>query len=219
VGGQGRLISVRHEKENCMQGFRMKRPSAGMVVAFVALVAALSGTAVALPGSNSVNSGDIKNNTITSSDIKNNSVKSTDVKNGSLLSKDFKSGQLPAGPAGAAGAAGPAGPAGSALAFAHINDNGTIDAANSKNMAVQDNPANGEYCLIVPPGSRSITATVDLGQNDNYFDDGVATATFDPTFIHTGELGCPSESNAAVVTFSPYYVGGQVQVPVYVVVN
>ena len=40
-----------------MHGFRMRRPSASMSVAFVALIAALSGTAVALPGKNSVNSG------------------------------------------------------------------------------------------------------------------------------------------------------------------
>ena len=38
-----------------------RRPTPAMAVAFVALLAALSGTAVALPGTNSVDSGDIKN--------------------------------------------------------------------------------------------------------------------------------------------------------------
>jgi hypothetical protein len=36
-----------------------RRPKPAMIVAFIALVAALSGSAVALPGKNTVDSGDI----------------------------------------------------------------------------------------------------------------------------------------------------------------
>ncbi len=46
-----------------MRDFLARRPSPAMAVAFVALLAALSGTAIALPGTNTVDSGDIKNNT------------------------------------------------------------------------------------------------------------------------------------------------------------
>jgi len=74
-----------------MQRFHIRRPSGGMAVAFVALLAALSGTAVALPGKNTVNSGDIKNGQVKSADIKNNSVVGKDIKNNSVRGKDIRS--------------------------------------------------------------------------------------------------------------------------------
>jgi hypothetical protein len=77
-----------------------RRPSPAMAVAFIALLAALSGTAVALPGKNTVDSGDIKKGAVKKSDIGKNAVNSSKVKDGSLLAQDFKSGQLPAGPKG-----------------------------------------------------------------------------------------------------------------------
>jgi hypothetical protein len=77
------------------------RPSRPMTVAFVALFAALAGTATA---AKVIDGGDIKNSSITAKDIKD----------GSLLKKDFKRGQLPAGARGLQGAQGPAGPSGRA---------------------------------------------------------------------------------------------------------
>lgn len=81
-----------------------RRPSPAMAVAFVALLAALSGTAVALPGKNGVDSGDIRKNAVNSKKVKNNS----------LLLADFKASERSKlrGPAGAQGAQGPAGPQG-----------------------------------------------------------------------------------------------------------
>jgi hypothetical protein len=79
------------------------------VIASLALLFALSGTAVAgalITGKN------VKNNSIAGIDILNESLGSKDVKNGSLLPKDFKAGVLPAGAQGPAGPAGPVGPAG-----------------------------------------------------------------------------------------------------------
>src|SRR4051812_8830497 len=83
-----------------MRWIRNRRPSPPMVVAFVALLAALSGTAVALPGKNGVDSGDIKNGQVTGADLKAGAVTSKKVKDESLLAQDFKSGQLPAGAKG-----------------------------------------------------------------------------------------------------------------------
>jgi hypothetical protein len=89
-----------------------RRPSATMVVALVALVAASAGV------------GNAATSLITGKQIKNGSVTGADIKDGSIAGKDIKnksvpiaklSGQLPtgpAGPAGPAGAAGPTGPAG-----------------------------------------------------------------------------------------------------------
>jgi hypothetical protein len=69
-----------------------RRPSPAMAVAFAALLAALSGTAVALPGKNTVDSGDIKNGVVKSEDIKNGGVASKDIKNGGVATKDIKNG-------------------------------------------------------------------------------------------------------------------------------
>jgi hypothetical protein len=67
-----------------MQSKSIRRPSPALIVAIIALVAALAGTAVALPGKNTVKSNDIAKNAVGSSDIKNNKVKGADVNEASL---------------------------------------------------------------------------------------------------------------------------------------
>ncbi len=71
-----------------MKDLLRRHPSPAMVVAFVALLAALSGTAIALPGTNTVDSGDIKNNNVRSKDIRNNNVRGTDIRTGAVASGD-----------------------------------------------------------------------------------------------------------------------------------
>ena len=73
--------------------FRSK-PSASMVVAFMALLLALGGTAVALPGNNTVTSGDIKRGAVGTSDIKNNSVRTQDIRNSTVRGKDVRNNTL-----------------------------------------------------------------------------------------------------------------------------
>jgi hypothetical protein len=94
-----------------------RRPSPAMAVAFIALLAALSGTAVALPGQNTVDSGDIRKGAVKRSDIARNAVNSSKVANNSLRLGDFRASdrsQLvgPQGPQGAQGAQGVQGPIG-----------------------------------------------------------------------------------------------------------
>ena len=75
-----------------MRGTLRRRPSGSMVVAFIALLVAMSGTgyaAITLPKKASAPSSST------------NAVISSKVKNGSLLRSDFKAGQLPAGRTGA----------------------------------------------------------------------------------------------------------------------
>jgi len=81
------------------------------VIASLALLVSLSGTAVAgalITGAN------VKNNSLSGLDILNESLGSKDVRNGTLLPKDFKAGSLPAGQQGPPGPVGPQGPAGPA---------------------------------------------------------------------------------------------------------
>ena len=47
-----------------------RRPSPATIVAFLAVVVALSGSAVGLPGKNRVDSGDIRNNTVNANGTK-----------------------------------------------------------------------------------------------------------------------------------------------------
>jgi hypothetical protein len=77
-----------------MRRFSPRKPSPAMAVAFIALLAALSGTAVALPGKNRVDSGDIKNNVIRTNDIRNGNVTTKDVKNNNLRSIDIRNNTL-----------------------------------------------------------------------------------------------------------------------------
>jgi len=77
------------------------RPSAPMIVAFIALFVALGGTGYAafrLPA-NSVGNVQLKNNAVTGAKVKDNS----------LFANDFAPGQLPQGPQGPQGPAGPQG--------------------------------------------------------------------------------------------------------------
>lgn len=67
-----------------------RRPSPAFVVAVIALVAAATGTATALPGKRTVDKNDLKANTVRSSSIVNNSIKSGDIKNEAIAELDLR---------------------------------------------------------------------------------------------------------------------------------
>lgn len=76
-------------------GDRFKRlPSPSMAVAFIALLAALGGTAIALPGSNRVTSGDIVTGGVKTSDIRNSTVRGRDVAANTLTGADISESSL-----------------------------------------------------------------------------------------------------------------------------
>ena len=81
-----------------MKRLRPQLPSPAMVVAILALVVALSGSAIAAVIVSSPSQ--LGKNVVTGKKIKKNAVTSKKVKDHSLLGKDFKSGQLPAGAKG-----------------------------------------------------------------------------------------------------------------------
>ncbi|HEX2127845.1 MAG TPA: hypothetical protein VHF58_01360 [Solirubrobacterales bacterium] len=66
------------------------RPSPALVVALAALVTAMSGAAIALPGKNSVTKNDIRKNAVRSKAIATGAVKSKDVARGAIGSKQIK---------------------------------------------------------------------------------------------------------------------------------
>ena len=74
--------------------FRRGRPSPAMAVAFVALLAALSGTAVALPGRNTVDSGDLKRGAVKTSDIARGAVTGSKIQNGAITGSKIQNGTI-----------------------------------------------------------------------------------------------------------------------------
>ena len=87
-----------------------------------------------------------------------------------------------AGPAGATGAAGPAGPPGAngtAVAYGHINNDGSIDTANSKSLGAVSHPSTGYYCfsgLATAPKN----AIVAIGLAGSAYDALVQIGTLSP---------------------------------------
>jgi hypothetical protein len=75
---------------------KSRLPSPGLIVAVVALVVAMTGAAIALPGKNSVKPGDIAKNAVKSKQIKNGQVKSSDIGDNQV-----KAGEIAAGAVGA----------------------------------------------------------------------------------------------------------------------
>jgi len=65
-----------------------------MVVAFVALLAAVGGSAVALPGKNTVDSGDLKKGAVKRADIAKNAVNGKKIAKNSITGREVKEGTL-----------------------------------------------------------------------------------------------------------------------------
>jgi hypothetical protein len=122
----------------------IRRPSAALVVACVALLVALGGTSVAAVSQlarnsvgtlqlrdNAVTAKKLWNSAVTNPKLANNAVTASKVRNGSLLAADFAAGQIPAGPRGPAGpqgAPGAQGPPGPQGRWAHVLAPGVIAA-------------------------------------------------------------------------------------------
>jgi hypothetical protein len=90
---------------------RLRRPSAALTVAALALAVSLSGAsyaALALPR-NSVGTLQLKDGAVTAAKLRRGAVAGIHVRNGSLLPRDFAPGQIPVGPVGPPGPQGPKG--------------------------------------------------------------------------------------------------------------
>lgn len=173
-----------------------------LVISVLALSIALGGTSYAI--------SKLPANSVGSKQIKKSAVNSAKVKDKSLLAKDFKPGQIPAGKTGATGAAGEVGATGatgatgSALAYAYVEDTGTVNVpvedAKGITTAMVTRPSLGVYCF----------------QLESIWPVHIVTATPEPAYGNTAEsdkiifgqvihnddfgLGCPADSDAVVTT-------------------
>jgi hypothetical protein len=115
------------------------------------------------------------------------------------------------GSAGSAGPAGPTGPAGSAVAYAHILADGTVDIPNSKNISSSNvtHPGAGLYCF---PGLSFTVHAVTVSPDSYGPVDGILV---NPTFHGTPPYGgCGSDPRVRITTVEapstlsdhPFYV-------------
>ena len=156
----------------------LKHPAT--VIAAVALFVALGGGAYA-------------SGLISGSHIKNHSIAAKKLTKGAVRTLH---GQR--GPRGPAGAAGPAGPAGSAIAYAHINSDGTVDAAGSSGVTAANfvHDGAGKYCfsgLTFTP--KNVVSTIDAASG------GTSASAVAHAALGTASV-CPAGSQVAVITAS-----------------
>jgi hypothetical protein len=100
-----------------------RRPSPAMAVAFVALLAALSGTAIALPGKNTIDKNDFKKGAVRTKALAKNAVTGAKIKNGAVGTRDVRN---------------------DSVTGTDINEStlGEVPSANSANTASSANSAN-----------------------------------------------------------------------------
>jgi hypothetical protein len=135
------------------------RPSPALIVSTIALLVASGGASYAaftLPR-NSVGTKQIKNKAVTLLKIAPGAQKA--------LAKAGPQGPPGVqGPPGSQGQPGAPGQNGTALAYAHVNSNGTVDGANSKGVTASTGPvslvSSGLYCLTVSGTPHVAVATV-----------------------------------------------------------
>jgi hypothetical protein len=188
------------------------------VTATLALVVALSGSAYA---ATTITGKQVRNGSLTGADVKAESIHSEQVAN--LRAKDFRPGELAAarngaqGPLGARGDAGAKGepgakgdpgvkgdqgPKGSALAYAHVHADATLDTARSSGVtavARMSSQPQGTYCLygnFAPHVATMTLAPVDVNIVGNGFTYQLALGT--DTFFGFGLSSCPARSAPAV---------------------
>ena len=191
---------------------RARRPSAAMIVAVIALISALGGSAVAddaveFAKTKVLNGKNIKKKSIAGNKLRNNTVTGTQVnesklgkvpsatKSDSATSASSATNAANATKADSATTATTAGTAGSAppLAYAKVSLTGTVAAATAQGIASANvsRPGAGIYCFDLPFTPKTVLVTP---QNDNVSDDVVSAELGVAT-------GCPAGTEVSVQNF------------------
>lgn len=194
-----------------MSSIRIRRPSPAMVVATIALFVALGGGSYAAL---KIGTKNLKDGSVTSAKIRNGTIGSPDI--GRRARAELR------GAKGDKGDPGRNGAPGTALAFALVHPNGTVDAARSKGVssASVSHPRTGVYCFYLGFTARSVSAVVEAGGASNPLnpsgetdDDSIVSARARPDGPRSiGPFGlpenCPGREDASVVVEDPSSSGG-----------
>ena len=165
-----------------MGRFSLKRlPSPGLTVGVVALIAALSGTAVALPGKNTVDSGDLKRGAVKTSDIARGAVTNSKVRNRTLTGAKLRNGTITGGKVGA-----------DTLTGANINEStlGRVPSANTANTATTANS-------VAPNGVNTAAIQNDAVTSPKIAADAVGARELKGTYAAVSG-GTPAAANTFV---------------------
>jgi hypothetical protein len=189
----------------------MKRPSPAMIVALIALVCALTGTAYAALGKNSVGSRQLKSRSVTTGKIANNAVNGAKVANGSLTGADIDVGALgtvpaattavSAGNAATVGGHAAACPSGTTLIRGICFDSHSNGEAPSVVAAAEDCAAKGGW-LPTPLELDATRAVLNLGTGvgiakqftDSYYYD--ASTGANPSTVTVDGTGAIAQQSA-----------------------
>lgn len=207
-----------------------------MVVAVIALFVALGGSSYAAL---KIGTKDLKNSSVTSAKIKDGTIGSRDI--GRRTRGALRGAKGDKGDPGRNGTAGGAGAPGTALAFALVNGDGTVDAAHSKGVsnANVSHPRTGVYCFSFGFPVRNVTATSEAAGVTNSLtgsgaanDDRIVTARARPDASRAiGPFffpeNCAGTEDGSVVVEDPRDDGGadstydsdRIDAPFYVVFN
>jgi hypothetical protein len=139
---------------------RWPRPSPALVISFLALAVAISGTAVALPGKNKVETNDIKKSAVTAKKLKKNAVRTKKVKNAAITGPKLAANSVDGSKIVDGAITGPK-IADSAVTGAKIAD-GTITGADVQNNSLNDTKMS-DYELV---GNSYILVTATEGADE-----------------------------------------------------
>ncbi len=190
---------------------RRLRPSAGSIIGVVALVFALSGAALALPGKNSVTANDIKKNAVKTKAIKAGAVTEVKIADGAVGAAKLAAGAVGTG-AIADGAVSTAKLADGAVSSAKIAD-GSVAAADlvpgvegsrawgsitstgavvAKNATITDEGA-GEYCInpSAESGINVLQSVIVVGPYDQDNSQTASKISY-VEYEDAGDTNCPN---------------------------
>lgn len=136
-------------------------------------------------GTDAVGKRQLRNGSVLGAKIADNAITGAKVRDGSLEAADFKAGQLPEGPrgpAGATGATGAAGAAGTALAYASITTDPSLNTTFSSGVVGVTRPVTGVYCIELDASLQSLAFTTSGPQAGEPRRPAVAT----PEYAYSG---------------------------------
>jgi hypothetical protein len=145
----------------------LRPPSPAMIVALLALCVALGGSAYA---ASKINGNNIRNGTISGKKLKNRTITSRQIDRRTVSALKNRRGlRGPRGFRGSKGAKGDRGASGTAVAYAAVASDGTIDTARSKGIAQANmsHTTTGVYCFVnLSFTPKNVVATLQPGTDE-----------------------------------------------------
>lgn len=189
-----------------------RRPSPALFVAIIALVAALGGTAVALPGKGSVDKNDLAKNVVKSKNIAKGAVKSSDIKNDGVKGIDIDESSLAQVPSAAqANSAANADAVGGVRVVAisaFLPDNTTptpvLNVGGLTITATCVNGGNVDPLIATTSAANAFIVSSSQDHAGEDIDNGVTNSSFDPS----DEVDLASDGFADEETFTTYFDDG-----------